>query len=69
MTPSTLAVTPEIARTWTAQGRFMRQKSNQRSSFGVVSKMQMPEISARKKPISKMESPPPSALMAASPHE
>jgi HAE1 family hydrophobic/amphiphilic exporter-1 len=31
--------------------------------------VQMPETSARKNPISKMESPSPSALMAASPHE
>ena len=36
---------PDSARACTAQGRFMRQKWSQFSSFGVVSTMQMLEIS------------------------
>ncbi len=69
MTPRMLAEAPESARACTAQGRFMRQKWNQFSSFGVVSTMQMLEMTAAEKPISKTVSPPPSAFMAASLHE
>jgi hypothetical protein len=68
-TLSTLAKSPESARACTAKGRFMRQNWLQRSCLGLVKKMQVPDTSVRKKPISKMESPVPSALMAASPHE